>query len=67
MSSPDWSRYMHDVLGAPDPPKEISAEVVYPLRLEALYRERLPLVPGARPGRAADRRAVAAGNRLFVE
>jgi beta-phosphoglucomutase-like phosphatase (HAD superfamily) len=45
MSSPEWSRYMHDVLGVPDPPEEISAEVV--ARLETLYRERLPLVPGA--------------------
>jgi HAD superfamily hydrolase (TIGR01509 family) len=45
MSSPEWSRYMHDVLGLPDPPEEISAEVV--ARLESLYRDRLPLVPGA--------------------
>jgi HAD superfamily hydrolase (TIGR01509 family) len=45
MSSPEWARYMRDVLGVPDPPEEISAEVVK--RLEALYRERLPLVPGA--------------------
>jgi HAD superfamily hydrolase (TIGR01509 family) len=45
MSSSEWSRYMHDVLGVPDSPEEISAEVVS--RLEALYRERLPLVPGA--------------------
>jgi beta-phosphoglucomutase-like phosphatase (HAD superfamily) len=45
MSSREWSRYMHDVLGVPDPPEEISARVV--ARLEALYRERLPLVPGA--------------------
>jgi beta-phosphoglucomutase-like phosphatase (HAD superfamily) len=45
VSSPEWSQYMHDVLGVPDPPEEISAEVVK--RLEALYRERLPLVPGA--------------------
>jgi HAD superfamily hydrolase (TIGR01509 family) len=45
MSSREWSRYMHDVVGLPEPPEEISAEVV--LRLEALYRERLPLVPGA--------------------
>ena len=45
MSSPEWSRYMHDVLVVPDPPEEISVEVVK--RLEALYRERLPLVPGA--------------------
>jgi HAD superfamily hydrolase (TIGR01509 family) len=45
MSSPEWSKHMHDVLGVPDPPEEISAEVVE--RLESLYRERLPLVPGA--------------------
>jgi HAD superfamily hydrolase (TIGR01509 family) len=45
MSSPEWSRYMHDVVGLAEPPDEISAEVVS--RLEALYRERLPLVDGA--------------------
>lgn len=46
MSSREWSRYMHDELGLREPPEEISAEVVR--RLEALYRERLPLLPGAR-------------------
>jgi beta-phosphoglucomutase-like phosphatase (HAD superfamily) len=45
MSSPEWSQYMHDVLAVPDPPEELSTKVVK--RLEALYRERLPLVPGA--------------------
>jgi HAD superfamily hydrolase (TIGR01509 family) len=45
MSSREWSRYMHEVIGLPEPPEQISAEVVR--RLEALYRERLPLVPGA--------------------
>ena len=45
MSSPEWSRYMHDVIGLPEPPEEISAEVVE--RLTAIYHERLPLVPGA--------------------
>ena len=45
MSSPEWSRYMHEVIGLPEPPDQISSEVVR--RLEALYRERLPLVPGA--------------------
>jgi HAD superfamily hydrolase (TIGR01509 family) len=45
MSSPEWSRYMHDVIGLAEPPEEINAEVVR--RLEALYRERLPLIPGA--------------------
>jgi HAD superfamily hydrolase (TIGR01509 family) len=46
MSSLEWSRYMHDEIGVPDPPEEISAEVVR--RLEALYREQLPAMPGAR-------------------
>jgi HAD superfamily hydrolase (TIGR01509 family) len=46
MSSTEWSRYMRDRLGVRDPPEEISAEVVR--RLERLYRERLPLIPGAR-------------------
>jgi HAD superfamily hydrolase (TIGR01509 family) len=45
MSSPEWSRYMHDVVGLAESPEEISAEVV--ARLERLYRERLPLVDGA--------------------
>ena len=45
MSSPEWSRYMHDVVGLPEPPDEISTEVVR--RLESLYRKHLPLVPGA--------------------
>jgi len=46
MSSLEWSRYMHDEIGVPDPPEEISAEVVR--RLEELYREDLPTMPGAR-------------------
>jgi HAD superfamily hydrolase (TIGR01509 family) len=46
MSSVEWSRYMHDQLGADMPPHDISAEVVR--RLALLYRERLPLLPGAR-------------------
>ena len=45
MSSPEWSRYMHEVIELPDPPEEISAEVVR--RLSAIYREELPLIPGA--------------------
>jgi HAD superfamily hydrolase (TIGR01509 family) len=45
MSSVEWSRYMHDVIGLKDPPEEISAEVVR--RLEAIYREELPLIDGA--------------------
>jgi HAD superfamily hydrolase (TIGR01509 family) len=45
MSSVEWSRYMHDVIGLKDPPEEISAEVVR--RLEATYREELPLIDEA--------------------
>jgi HAD superfamily hydrolase (TIGR01509 family) len=45
MSSLEWSRYMHDVIGLRDPPEEISAEVVR--RLEAIYRRELPLIAGA--------------------
>ncbi len=45
MSSVEWSRYIHEELGVPDEPAEISAEVVR--RMEARYRERLPLIDGA--------------------
>jgi HAD superfamily hydrolase (TIGR01509 family) len=45
MSSPEWSRYMHDAVGVPDPPEDISAEVVR--RLSERYRRSLPLLPGA--------------------
>ena len=53
MSSLEWSRYMHDVIGLPEPPEEISREVVE--RMAKLYREHLPVVPGARE--AVDRLA----------
>jgi HAD superfamily hydrolase (TIGR01509 family) len=45
MSSPEWSRYMHETIGLPEPPEEISDEVV--ARLEAIYRRGLPLIDGA--------------------
>jgi HAD superfamily hydrolase (TIGR01509 family) len=45
MSSLEWSRYMHDVIGLAEPPEEINAEVVR--RLVALYEEELPLLEGA--------------------
>ena len=44
MSSREWSRYMHDVIGLPEPPEAISDEVV--ARLLARYRSGLPLVEG---------------------
>lgn len=45
MSAPEWSRYMHEVIGLPEPPAEIDAEVVR--RMLDRYREQLPLVAGA--------------------
>jgi HAD superfamily hydrolase (TIGR01509 family) len=46
MSSTEWSRYMHETIGLPEPPEEINREVVR--RLTELYREQLPAIPGAR-------------------
>ena len=46
MSSIEWSRYMHDELGVPVPPEQISSAVAD--RLAQQYREQLPLLPGAR-------------------
>jgi HAD superfamily hydrolase (TIGR01509 family) len=45
MSSTEWSRYMHDHLGVPLEPSEISAAVVE--LVESRYREDLPLIDGA--------------------
>jgi HAD superfamily hydrolase (TIGR01509 family) len=45
MSSLEWSRYMHEVLGVPMAPPEISELVVE--RLAEEYRRKLPLLPGA--------------------
>jgi HAD superfamily hydrolase (TIGR01509 family) len=46
MSSHEWSRYMYDELGISLEPEAINREVVR--RLMEIYRERLPLLPGAR-------------------
>jgi HAD superfamily hydrolase (TIGR01509 family) len=45
MSSTEWSRYMHDVVGLAEPPEEIDAEVVR--RMQARYEAELPLIDGA--------------------
>ena len=45
MSSPEWSRYMHEHVGLPASPDEIAAEVVR--QMAARYREQLPLIYGA--------------------
>ena len=46
MSAPEWSSYLHEALGVPGTPAEISAEVAE--LMAERYRERLPLIPGAR-------------------
>jgi HAD superfamily hydrolase (TIGR01509 family) len=45
MSSQEWSGYMHEELGVPNPPEEINRLVVE--RMQERYREELPLVDGA--------------------
>jgi HAD superfamily hydrolase (TIGR01509 family) len=45
MSSTEWSRYMHERLGVPLDPQEISREVV--AILAQRYRDELPLIAGA--------------------
>lgn len=45
MSSPEWSAYMHDVVGIGEAPESIAAEVVR--RMLERYAQRLPLLDGA--------------------
>jgi HAD superfamily hydrolase (TIGR01509 family) len=45
MSSPEWSRYMHEELGLAEPPEELNRLVVE--LMEERYREQLPLIDGA--------------------
>ena len=45
MSSTEWARYMHDVIGLAEPPEEINAEVVR--RMQERYAAELPLIDGA--------------------
>jgi HAD superfamily hydrolase (TIGR01509 family) len=45
MSSPEWSRYLHDELGVALEPEEISRRVVE--RVLAAYEREVPLLPGA--------------------
>jgi len=70
MSSTEWSRYMHDVLGLTDSPEEINAEVVR--RMEARYAEHLPLVDVAveaveRLARAFRLGLASSSNRPLIE
>jgi HAD superfamily hydrolase (TIGR01509 family) len=45
MSSPEWSRYLHDELGVPLSPEEINEAVV--ARMSEGYRRDLPLIDGS--------------------
>jgi HAD superfamily hydrolase (TIGR01509 family) len=45
MSSPEWSRYMHERIGLAESPQEINDEVVR--RMLERYRRELPLIDGA--------------------
>lgn len=45
MSAPEWSRYMHDVIGLSESPAEIDELVVEGML--ARYAEQLPLIDGA--------------------
>jgi HAD superfamily hydrolase (TIGR01509 family) len=45
MSSTEWSRYIHEVVGLAESPEEINREVVR--RMLARYSEHLPLIDGA--------------------
>ncbi|TMK69681.1 MAG: HAD family phosphatase [Actinobacteria bacterium] len=70
MSSAEWSRYMHDVVGLGDPPEEINREVVR--RMLERYTERLPLIQGAVDAvrRVAARRPLglaSSSNREIIE
>src|SRR4051812_44217010 len=46
MSSPEWSRYVHEEVGVPAPPEEINADVLR--RVQTAYRRGVPWIPGAR-------------------
>jgi HAD superfamily hydrolase (TIGR01509 family) len=45
MSSHEWSRYLHEDLGLPEPPEELNRLVVE--RMEERYRDGLPVIDGA--------------------
>jgi HAD superfamily hydrolase (TIGR01509 family) len=45
MSSPEWSRYLHEELGLPDPPEELNRLVVE--RMQERYRDGVPVIDGA--------------------
>jgi HAD superfamily hydrolase (TIGR01509 family) len=70
MSSPEWSRYMHDVIGLSESPAGINEEVVS--RLLARYAVQLPLIDGAvdaveRMARAYRLALASSSNRTVID
>ena len=69
MSSLEWSRYLHEVVGLREPPDVINAEVVR--RMLARYELELPVVEGAveavRALHAAGYGAFLIGERFMTE
>lgn len=63
MSSPEWSRYLHDQLGVPLKPEQINALVIAALLDQ--FRRRLPLLPGAGAGHYRTASAIAAKGLIF--
>src|SRR6188472_2958259 len=61
MSSREWSRYLHEIVGLREQPEVINREVVR--RMLARYEVDLPVIPGAVD---AVRRLASAGYRLAV-
>jgi beta-phosphoglucomutase-like phosphatase (HAD superfamily) len=70
MSSPEWSRYMHEAVGLPEPREAINGEVV--AWMERLYRAELPVIDGApaavrRMGEAFRLGLASSSNRPIIE
>ena len=65
MSSPEWSRYMHDELGLTQAPAEINDEVVR--RMLERYHGDLPLIDGAVEAVRIARGLVSARGGVVVE
>jgi HAD superfamily hydrolase (TIGR01509 family) len=70
MSAPEWSRYMHDVIGLRESPDEINEEVVR--RLLARYADELPVIDGAveaveRMARAYRLALASSSNRTVID
>ena len=66
MSSPEWSRYLHEVVGLREPPEVINAEVVR--RMLARYETDLPVVARRRRGGTPAReRRLPPRRRVLIE